>query len=92
MKIPQVSGINHNNAYTTALNDFSPQHTTSITFPSGSVVNDRRCSEYRIIGDDIKEDSETFGLSISPVDSINTIVGNPSVFITIQDDGDGKLC
>ena len=74
-----------------ANDDFSPQNTTTITFSSGSLTNDLQCSNYLIIGDDLKEGPETFGVSLSAINSIDNVVGDPIIFVTIQDDGDGMF-
>ena len=54
-------------------------------------MNDNQCTDYLIIGDDLKEGPEKFSILLSAVDSIDTVVGNQSVCITIEDDRDGTL-
>ena len=44
-----------------------------------------------IIGDDIKEGTESFRVSVTAVNSVDLILGDTTVDITIQDNGDGEL-
>lgn len=76
--------------FITAENDFSPQDTQTVTFPSGSSVGSTACAEYTIIDDDLKEATESFQLSVTAVNSIDIIRGESEVTVSIVDDGDGE--
>ena len=73
------------------MNDFGPLDTRTITFSSGSMVDDIECTDYLITDDEFKEGPENFAVLLSAADTVDTIVGNTSVFITIEDDMDGAL-
>ena len=73
-----------------AEDDFSPQSTLTITFPPGSSVGITLCAEYKIIGDDLKEEKEEFRVSVTAVNSLDDITGGSEVTLSIVDDGDGE--
>ena len=44
---------------------------------------------YTITGDDLKEEDESFSLSVTAINDVDIIDGDATIFITIEDDGDG---
>ena len=74
---------------TAAEDDFSPLTDLTITFTSNSVVNSSSCVQYTIIGDDVKEGAESFRVSVTADNNVDLILGDTTVDISIQDNGDG---
>ena len=72
-----------------AEDDFGPQVTLTITFSSTSSISDTSCATYTITGDDLKEEDESFSLSVTAINDVDIIDGDATIFITIEDDGDG---
>lgn len=64
--------------------------TQTIAFPSTSSLNDTSCTQYTILGDDIKEQEETFRVSVTAVSSVDIVSGDSEISITILPDGDGE--
>ena len=68
---------------------FTPRVPARLTFPAKSLVGDRVCVQY--LGDAIKEADEIFIVSVTAVNSFDTITGSNEVAVTIEGDGDGML-
>ena len=73
-----------------ASDDFTPTTPQTIMFESDSVVNEIRCVEYDIIGDDFKELDEILRIDLLGDDPVDVIAGAAQVSITIEDDQDCK--
>ena len=73
-----------------ASDDFTPTTPQTIMFESDSVVNEMRCVEYDIIGDDFKELDEILRIDLFGDDPVDVIAGAAQVSITIEDDQDCK--
>ena len=71
-----------------ASDDFTPTTPQTIVFESDSVVNEMRCVEYEIIGDDFKELDET--LTIVFGDDPLNVIDAAQVSVIIEDDQDCK--
>ena len=59
-------------------------------FTSGSAVSSISCTQYIVLGDDLKEAAESFRVSVMADNNIDIIRGDTTVDITIQDNGDGE--
>ena len=75
---------------TAARDDFSPLGDLTITFTSNSLVNSSSCAQYVILGDDLKEGTESFRVSVTADNSVDILHGDTTVDITIQDNRDGE--
>lgn len=73
--------------------DYVPLSDVIVSFPSNPTlpIGSTICQTISIIGDDIREDNETFTVVMAPEYDLDQIIGSSSVTITITDDGDGKL-
>ena len=91
MTIPLVIlGIYTRNTFLIAAeDDFEPQVILTITFSSISSISDTSCAMYTITGDNLKEEDESFSLSVTAINDVDIIDGDATIFITIEDDGDG---
>ena len=70
------------------MDDFSPQTPVVVTFNSNSVVGSTVCATYTIIGDNFREEDESFVVLVTPVNGVDLITGADQVSVTIEDDGD----
>lgn len=74
-------------------NDYTPLSGEIVTFPADPdlPLGSTACQTVSIIGDDIREENETFIVIISPQNDMDNVIGMENMTITIQDDGDGKF-
>ena len=69
--------------------DFILPSSQSIIFPSSAVVNDEMCLQFQIIGDDLREDNETFTVLLESENRLDMIVGDiTQIPVTILNDQD----
>ena len=69
--------------------DFILPSSQSIIFPSSAVVNDEMCLQFQIIGDDLREDNETFTVLLESENQLDMIVGDiTQIPVTILNDQD----
>ncbi len=60
-----------------------------LVIPSGSGLDSTPvCETVEIIGDDIREDNETFTITFGVVNALDMLVEDSTVTVTIQDNGD----
>lgn len=69
--------------------DFILPSSQSIVFPSSAAVNDEMCLQFQILGDDLREDNETFTVLLESENQLDIIVGDISqIPVTILNDQD----
>ena len=73
-----------------ASDDFTPTTPQTIVFESDSIVNETRCVEYEIIGDDFKELDETLTIDLFGDDPLDVIAGAAPISVIIENDQDCK--
>lgn len=66
-----------------------PSDPQPLIFPSDSMVGDMECVTFQIQGDDYKEADEMLNIILAG-EKLDDIISNPQIFLTIEDDGDGK--
>ena len=73
-------------------NDYVPLLGETVRFPANSdlPLGTTTCQNVSIIGDDIREENETFTVIVTPENNLDKVNGIQNITITIQDDGDGN--
>ena len=69
--------------------DFVPLSSAHFTLPLTTPLNQDVCFDLSIKGDEIREEDETFTVTVSVGNSNDIISGSNAVTVTIQDDNDG---